>query len=66
MSSYIEFCLDDQGDEVIMPVVRITISAPRLSIQGVLDDLIKPALLASGFTDDTINKIAIKEDSQDV
>lgn len=59
MSSYIELSLSDD----IHPKVRIEMNMNMVNIETVLEDLIKPALLASGFVQSTINKVVILDEN---
>jgi hypothetical protein len=52
--SYIELQLSE-----IQPIVRIELKESCVVIDTVLEDLIKPALLASGYLEHTVNRIAV-------
>ncbi len=57
MGSYIELCLDTEstGDSnTSHPVVRIEMPMPVQSLDTVIDNLIRPALLASGYTEGSL------------
>ncbi len=58
MSSYLELQLSDS----IHPRVKIEMPLDSVSLEAVLDDLIKPALLASGFQQGSVDKIIIEEE----
>lgn len=59
MSSYMELSLGESH-----PVVRINSKANIGSIETVLEDLIKPALLASGYQQRTVDKIVLSDEEQ--
>lgn len=59
MNSYIELRL---GDDNVSPRVRIELATTISSMDAVLDDLIKPALLAAGFHQETVNKLQLVEE----
>lgn len=67
MSSYIELKISDgyyqpnstECDNY--PVVRIELANNAGGLETVLEDLIKPALLASGFAPENVNDIYFKE-----
>lgn len=58
MISYIELSLNN----TLNPTIRIEFNKEASSIETVLNDLIKPALLASGFRQKTVDKIVLFED----
>lgn len=64
MSSYIEIQISDSERDtfvddasLVHPVVCIELSANCDSIHSVLDNLIKPALAASGFASSSVDRI---------
>lgn len=52
--SYIELQLGE-----LSPTVRIELKESCVVMDDVLEDLIKPALLASGYTQHTVNRIVL-------
>lgn len=62
MGAYVELSLSD----TIHPKVRIEAKTNIGSIDVVLNDLVKPALLASGFMQDTVDKICFVGDEMEI
>jgi len=66
--SYIEICCnaDNNNDpDLTLPVVRIELPTQCESIWSVLDNLIKPALLASGFAQQTVDSLQVEDTTRE-
>lgn len=62
--SYIEICIDTTSNndpDLSLPSVRIELPTQCESIWSVLENLVKPALLASGFTQQTVDSVQIED-----
>ena len=67
MRSYIELCIntDETNDSnTEHPVVRLEFRSSVTTFDGVIEDLIRPALLASGFSKGTVDNLVILEEPE--